>query len=443
MGVDPGRGGGRRAHPGRHRSALVLALVTVLCVPLTGTAAQARPSAPVPAPDGPRVEASAARTPDGPRTEASAGRERHSVVTWGASADRQGAGPGDRSYRLVVRTSVGGTDLRVRLTNAFGEHPVTFASAYAGLQRQGAELVRGSNRKLTFGGRASTTVPAGGTVTSDPLPGKLAAQSNLVVSLYVTGAQGPTTGHGMAMQTSYAAAGDHAAEEAATNWTDPMSSWYWLDAVSVETSTAIGAVALLGDSITDGWASTQDANRRWPDYLSRRLQADARGTVKGVANEGISGNKVLADGAGQAALHRLDRDVLSQPGVDTVFVFGGINDLKAHSGVTVDDLVAGYRQIVDRAHAAGKCVVGATIMPFKGWYEYDAAGEEVRQGVNDWIRHGGAFDAVVDFDRITRSPYDPQAIMPFFDGGDHLHPNDKGMQAMADAVDLSALRCDR
>ncbi|GAB3932731.1 SGNH/GDSL hydrolase family protein [Micromonospora vulcania] len=416
------RGGDRLA---RRLSALVAA--ALVCVPLAAPAAQARPAA----------EAGAQNA------SAPTARDRHFTVTWGASADRQGAGPAERSYRLVVRTSVGGSALRIRLTNAFGENPVTFASAYAGLQRQGAELVRGSNRKLTFDGQPSVTVPAGATVLSDPLPGKLAAQSNLVVSLYVTGAQGPTTGHGMAMQTSYATAGDHAAEEAATNWTDPMSSWYWLDAVSVETSTAISSVVTLGDSITDGWASSTDANRRWPDYLSRRLQAASDSPVKGVANEGISGNKVLADGAGEAALRRLDRDVLSQPGVSTVFVLEGINDIKAHTGVTVDDLIAGYRQVADRAHAAGTCVVGATVMPYKGWSEYDAAGEAVRQGVNDWIRHGGAFDAVVDLDKITRSPYDPQALLPFFDGGDHIHPNDKGMQAMADAVDLSALRCDR
>jgi lysophospholipase L1-like esterase len=377
------------------------------------------------------------------RTPSASAKGTHSVVTWGASADRQGAGPADRSYRLIVRTSVGGTNLRVRLSNAFGEHPVTFASAYAGLQKQGAELVRGSNRALSFGGAASVTVPAGQTVLSDPLPGRLAPRSSLVVSLYVTGAEGPTTGHGMAMQTNYATAGDHAAEEGAANWTDPMGSWYWLDAVAVETSTATGAVVALGDSITDGWASSTDENRRWPDYLARRLQAASSSTVKGVANEGISGNKVLADGAGESALKRLGRDVLSQPGARTVFLFEGINDIKAHSGVTVDDMIAGYREIADRAHAAGKCVVGATVMPFKGWYEYDAAAEAVRQGVNDWIRNSGALDAVTDFDRITRSPYDPEVLLPFFDGGDHLHPNDKGMQAMADAVDLASLECDR
>ncbi|MFF2516707.1 SGNH/GDSL hydrolase family protein [Streptomyces sp. NPDC058086] len=415
----------------RRALGVVSALLLAVWGPLTASAA-AQPGASS-GTSGESGESGTSVTPDA----TSPGK--HSVVTWGASADRQGAGPADRSYRLIVRTSVGGTNMRIRLSNAFGEHPVTFASAYAGLRKRGAELVHGSNRQLSFGGASSVTVPAGETVLSDPLPGKLAAQSDLVISLYVTGAQGPTTGHGMAMQTNYATAGDHAAEEGAANWTDPMGSWYWLDAVDVETSTAVGSVVTLGDSITDGWASTTDGNRRWPDYLSRRLQAASGLTVKGVANEGISGNKVLADGAGQAALNRLQRDVLSQPGVRTVFLFEGINDIKAHSGVTVDDMIAGYRQIIDRAHAAGKCVVGATVMPFKGWSEYDAASEAVRQGVNDWIRNSGALDAVTDFDRITRNPYDPQLIMPFFDGGDHLHPNDKGMQAMADAVDLGSL----
>ncbi|MFE2970107.1 SGNH/GDSL hydrolase family protein [Streptomyces sp. NPDC059340] len=415
----------------RRAVGVVSALLLAVCGPLTASAA-AQPQASS-GTSGESGESDAPVTPDA----TSPGK--HSVVTWGASADRQGAGPADRSYRLIVRTSVGGTNMRIRLSNAFGEHPVTFASAYAGLRKQGAELVHGSNRQLSFGGASSVTVPAGETVLSDPLPGKLAAQSDLVISLYVTGAQGPTTGHGMAMQTNYATAGDHAAEEGAANWTDPMGSWYWLDAVDVETSAAVGSVVTLGDSITDGWASTTDGNRRWPDYLSRRLQAASGLTVKGVANEGISGNKVLADGAGQAALNRLQRDVLSQRGVRTVFLFEGINDIKAHSGVTVDDMIAGYRQIIDRAHAAGKCVVGATVMPFKGWSEYDAASEAVRQGVNDWIRNSGALDAVTDFDRITRNPYDPQLILPFFDGGDHLHPNDKGMQAMADAVNLGSL----
>ncbi|MFG1841853.1 SGNH/GDSL hydrolase family protein [Micromonospora sp. NPDC049175] len=416
----------------RVAASTVAALLTALCVPLVVHLARQDPA--------PVLARAAAQ--QGPAPVASRDQQ-HFAVTWAASAERLGAGPAERSYRLVVRTSVGGDALRIRLTNAFGEHPVTFASAYAGLQRQGAELIQGSNRPLTFGGQTSVTVPAGEVVMSDPLPGELAAESNLVVSLHVTGALGMRSGHILALQTSYASAGDHAAEEAATNWAETLSSWYWLDAVSVRTSTAVGSVVVLGDSITDGFASSPDTNRRWPDYLSRRLHATPDSPVRGVANEGISGNKVLAGGAGPAALRRFDRDVLSHPGVDTVFVHEGINDIKAHTGVTLDALTAGYRQLVDRAHAAGRCVVGATVMPYRGWPEYDNAGEAVRQGVNDWIRRSGVFDAVVDFDAVTRSPHDPRALLPLFDSGDHLHPNDRGMRAMADAVDLAVLRCDR
>ncbi|MEU5591949.1 SGNH/GDSL hydrolase family protein [Streptomyces sp. NPDC020298] len=363
------------------------------------------------------------------------------VVTWAASADRLGDGVADRSYRLVVHTSAAGSGLRVRLSNAFGDRPLTLDSVYAGVQDQGAALRRGSNRRLTFDGARTVTVPAGATVWSDPLSGALPAATDLVVSLHSADAAGPATGHGMAMQTSYLTQGDHTGEESADHFSGTTGSWFYLDAVSVRPpNRATGAVVALGDSITDGWQSTTDLDRRWPDYLARRLNT-AGSPLRGVANEGISGNMVLADGAGQSARHRLERDVLSQPGARTVFLFEGVNDIKAHSGVTAQDLIAGYREIADRAHAAGKCVVGATVGPFKGWPEWDPAAEAVRQEVNEFVRNSGEFDAVTDFDRVLRSPYDPERILPFLDGGDHLHPNDKGMQAMADAVDLHTLDC--
>ncbi|MFD3441361.1 SGNH/GDSL hydrolase family protein [Streptomyces sp. NPDC058685] len=365
---------------------------------------------------------------------------RPQVVTWAASADRTGDAVADRSHRLVVRTSAGGRGLRIRLSNAFGDRPVTFGAAYAGIPAHGAALVPGSNRRLTFGGSRSVTLAPGDVRYSDPLPGAVKARSSLAISLYVRDAGGPATGHGMALQTSYAAAGDHAAESGADNFGEQTGSWLYLDALTVEASPGTGAVVTLGDSITDGWQSSVDRNRRWPDYLAGRLQA-AQGSVRGVANEGISGNKVLADGAGQSALRRLDRDVLSQAGVRTVVVFEGVNDIKAHSGVTAADLIAGYREIAARARAADTCVVGATVLPFKGWSEWGPAEEAVRKEVNDFIRTGGLFDAVADFDRALRSPYDGERLLPTFDGGDHLHPNDKGMQAMADAIDLTSLEC--
>ncbi|MFI5993002.1 SGNH/GDSL hydrolase family protein [Streptomyces sp. NPDC051362] len=375
-------------------------------------------------------------------TTARAANGTHDVVTWAAAADRVGDGVADRGYRLVVHTSVGGDNLRVRVSNALGDRPVTFDSVYAGLQSSGAGLVHADNRRLTFGGARSVTVPAGATAYSDPLPGRIAAESNLVVSLHSPDAAGPATGHGMAMQTSYVSEGDHTAEESATNWAESTGSWFYLDAVTVRAPSATGAVVALGDSITDGWQSSTDLNRRWPDYLARRLRTSTVTTVRGVANEGISGNKVLADGAGRSALNRLDQDVLSHPGVRTVFLFEGVNDIKAHTGVTAQDMITGYRRIIERAHAAGTCVVGATIGPFKGWSEWDPAAETVRQEVNAFVRDSGAFDAVTDFDKALRSPYDPERILPFFDNGDHLHPNDKGMQAMADAVNPKDLECD-
>ncbi|WP_327420679.1 SGNH/GDSL hydrolase family protein [Streptomyces sp. NBC_01230] len=365
-----------------------------------------------------------------------------SVVTWAASADRLGEAPSDRTYRLVVRTSAGGSGMRIRVSNAFGDRPLVIGSAYAGLRRSGAGLVAGSNRKLRFDRAASVTLAPGEIRYSDPLPGRTEAGSDLAISLYVRTAGGPATGHGMALQTSYATAGDHAAEERDGAYAEQVGSWFYLDAVSVDTGPGTGAVVTLGDSITDGWQSTTDKNLRWPDFLARRLHGAPGATVRGVANAGISGNQVLADGAGQSALTRLDRDVLSLPGVRTVVLFEGVNDIKSHSGVTAATLTAGYRRIIDRAHAAGKCVVGATVLPYQGWSEWDPQGDAVRIEVNEWIRTSGAVDAVADFDKVLRSPYNPQRLLPTFDGGDHLHPNDKGMQAMADSIDLADLECD-
>ncbi|MGW0561340.1 SGNH/GDSL hydrolase family protein [Streptomyces sp. NPDC003016] len=376
----------------------------------------------------------------------SAARGTTPVVTWAAGADRlstAGAAP-ERTYRLVVRTSAGGGGLRIRLSNAFGDQPVTFGRVYAGLRATGAALVPGTNRPLSFAGSASVTVPPGGSVHSDPLPGTVRPQSDLAVSVYVRRAGGAATGHRTALQTSYVApAGDHAADGSATPYTQKTTSWFYLDAVTVDARRGTGAVATLGDSITDGALSTRDTNQRWPDFLARRLDADPGTRIKGVANEGISGNKVLEDGAGESALKRLDRDVLSQRGVRTMVLLEGVNDIKAVPAPTAADLIAGYRQLVGRAHAAGVCVVGATVMPYEGWREWTPAGETVRQEVNAFIRGGGAFDAVVDFDEAVGDPAAPSRILPAYDSGDHLHPNDLGMRTMSDTVDLKSLRCSR
>jgi lysophospholipase L1-like esterase len=364
------------------------------------------------------------------------------VVSWASSAEQLGDATADQTYRLVVHTSAGGSRLRIRLSNAFGTQPVTFGRAYVGVRRAGAAVTARSNRRLSFTGSGSVTVVPGDSVYSDALSGTVPAQSDLVISLYVQSASGPATGHGMAMQTSYLAAGDHAAEEGATAFTRQTGSWFYLDAVVVDARAGTAAVVVLGDSITDGWQSSGDRNNRWPDYLARRLAAQPGTGLKGVANEGISGNKVLVDGAGQSALHRLDRDVLSQQGVHTVILLEGVNDIKG-GDVTAASMITGYRQVIARAHAADICVVGATVLPFQGWGEWTEAAEAIRQGVNTFIRTSGEFDATVDLDQALRSPYVKSRLFPPFDGGDHLHPNDKGMQAMADTVNLAVLPCDR
>ncbi|WP_225833711.1 SGNH/GDSL hydrolase family protein [Streptomyces sp. NK08204] len=365
------------------------------------------------------------------------------VVTWAASADRMGFGRAGQGYRLVVHTSVGGTDLRVHLSNVFGDHPLTLDSVYAGLRGRGAALRPGSNRPLSFAGRRTITIPAGAAVWSDPLSGRIPADTDLAVSLHTLRAEGPATGHLLALQTSYTGRGDHTAEDSAADWTGTTDSWWYLDAVTVRPPrAATGAVAALGDSITDGLESTIDLDHRWPDYLARRLSTSGA-ALQGVADEGISGNKVLSDSEGPSALHRLDRDVLAQPGVHTVLLFEGVNDIKARTGVTARDLIAGYRQIARRAHAAGKCVVAGTLSPFKGWQEWDPAAEAVRREVNRFLRTSGEFDAVADFDRVLRIPHDGERLLPALDSGDHLHPNDRGMRAIADAVDLGRLDCAR
>ncbi|MGW4291352.1 SGNH/GDSL hydrolase family protein [Streptomyces sp. NPDC004673] len=362
------------------------------------------------------------------------------VVTWAASAQRLGQGA-DRSYRLIVRVSAGGSDLRVRLSNAYGDRPLTVDAAHAGLQAEGASLKPHSNRALTFDGDHTVTVPAGGTVWSDPLPGRVPAGARLAVSLRTPDARGPATGHEMALTTSYLGQDADTGGDGDTGWTRTTGSWWYLDAVSVRPAhPRTGAVVALGDSITDGWGSTPGRDRRWPDDLARRLRADGTG----VANAGISGNRVLTgNNGGPSAVRRLERDVLSQPGVRAVILYEGVNDLKAKDPASAAEIVAGYREITKRAHAAGLCVIGATVAPFKGWLQWDPDAETVRREVNRRMRADDGFDAVADVDRALRDPDDPERLRPDLDAGDHLHPDDEGMRAIAGAVDPASLDCRR
>ncbi|GLY85490.1 SGNH/GDSL hydrolase family protein [Actinoallomurus iriomotensis] len=372
-----------------------------------------------------------------------AGRHANEVSTWAAADDTTGGTLTEMTVRNPVHISRGGTGLRIRLSNVMGDQPVTFGAAYVGRQRSGPELVPGSNRRLSFGGRSSVTVPAGAVAFSDPLPGRVPDGSDLEVSLYLQGASGKLTAHNRTMQYTYkSTTGDHAAEESGTSFPTQSAVWFWLDAVVVTAPRTVSTVAALGDSITSGVGSTQNANHRWPDLLADRLRALPPARRLAVTNEGISANQVLKDGVGRSGRTRLVQDVLTKPGVRTVILFEGVNDIGT-GGASADALIAGYRDMVAKAHAAGRCLIGATITPFGGSVYEGDRNEAVRQEVNAFIRTSGVFDGVVDYDQATRDPDDPTRLLPADDSGDHLHLSDAGYQAIADSVDLGLLRCDR
>jgi len=344
------------------------------------------------------------------------------------------------SIRNIVHISAGGRELRVRLSNAYGRTPVQFGAVTVA-RAAGPDTptaVPGTMRTLTFGGSPSITAPPGADVVSDGVTLTVPADSDLLVSVFTPAPGGPVTHHQLAMQNSYFTRdGDHTADQSAAAFRERTTAWHYLSGVDVRSSTLRGAVVALGDSITDGANSTWGANLRWPDQLADRVN-----TRLGVLNAGISGNRLLLDGdsAGPNALARLNRDVLTQSGVRTVIVFEGINDIQQTPHETDPaKIIAALRQIAARSHDRGLRVIGATITPFKGWHSYTDELEAVRQAVNAFIRAGTDFDAVVDFDAVIRDPADPQRIRPDYDQGDHLHPGDKGFEAMAKEVRLSTL----
>ncbi len=379
------------------------------------------------------------------------------VTTWSASP--QAAVPGspaatgfsDQTVRNIVFTSVGGDALRLQLANTFGSTPLSVGGVTVAVAGPGASVAPGTVHPVTFGGSRSIQIPAGAQVLSDPVRMRVPALQDLAVSIYLPDATGPATNHSDAQQVNWVATGDHAGDTSASAFTTQTQSWYFLSDLTVQTAPVLGTVVAFGDSITDGLRSTVGANARWPNDLARRL--DARpGPGLSVADEGISGNRVLNDSecCGVNALARLQRDVLDQAGVRDVILLEGINDfgfsalapnplINPVTDVSADQVIAGYRQIIAWSHARGLRVFGATLLPFKGAAYYTAAGEQKREAVNAWIRTSGAFDGVIDFDRVMRSASDPLAINPAYDSGDHLHPNDAGYQAMANAVSLPLL----
>ena len=361
--------------------------------------------------------------------------------TW-ATAQHASYDPGtsEVTVRIPVHVSAGGTSVRIRLTNEFTDQPVTIGHATVGRRANGSSV--SGPRDLTFDGKEFVTIPAHGQAASDGVRIPVAARSDLVVSLYFPGRLTHVSQHWMGLQTVYwtpDGGGDHAGDAGGSAFTRTDSTFPFLTGVDVRGGTARGSVVALGDSITDGAASTSDANRRWPDYLAARLSACT--STAGVLNEGISGNRITAGTDGNpSALDRLERDVLSQPGARTVILFEGVNDL-SWGGATGDQVIDGMKEIARRAHARGLLVIGATVVPYRGWGDHWTEAKEAdRQKVNAFVRDGGVFDGYADFDKAVRDPGDPTRYAAAFDSGDHLHPNDSGMKAFADAVDLTGLR---
>ncbi|WP_327400392.1 SGNH/GDSL hydrolase family protein [Streptomyces sp. NBC_01288] len=361
--------------------------------------------------------------------------------TWEAAPSGTAPALPGASFRNVVHLSVGGSAARVRLTNRLGTSPLRLDAVTVALREVGPDAVPGSMWVATFGGARSVTIPVGEDLVSDPVPLAVPDGADLLVTVHTPDDSGPATYHRAAGQTNYLAPqGNWAADVDGSAYTATTTSWYYVTGVDVLDAPAAGSVVALGDSLTDGNGSTRDANHRWPDRLAERLGALPSYRRLGVLNAGVSGNRLLRDDVGPSALSRLDADALSRSGVRVVILLEGINDIKGTPNAT--DPAAfedAYRTLVSRAHAHGIRVIGATLTPYGGNSGYTAAREAVRQEINGFIRGGGPFDGVVDFDAAVRDPEQPQRILPGYDCGDHLHFNDAGMRALADTVDLTAL----
>jgi lysophospholipase L1-like esterase len=356
--------------------------------------------------------------------------------TWAAAMESGGSAFNQQTIRQIVQTSIGGDDARIQLSNVFGNAPLTVSDVHLAQADSGSAIVGGTDHPVTFGGSGSITVPAGGTAESDTVTMTVPALTNLAVSFFVPGNTGPSTEHQLAMQTAYVANGDVSGAPNLGN-AQTQNSYYFLSGLDVQNANSAGAVVALGASITDGYASSQDANHRWPNVLASRL--NAAGETIGVLNAGISGNRLLADGSGPSALNRFARDVLGATGVRwVIFSDDPINDLgSTNPQPSADQLIAGIQQLIGLAHQHGVKFLCSTLTPYQGAGYWNPSGESAREAIDDFVRGpNSGCDGVIDQDTATHNPSDPTWFLPAYDSGDHLHPNDAGYQAIGDAVNL-------
>lgn len=370
------------------------------------------------------------------------------VTIWAPSVTLGGPTFRNQTLRMVAHPSAAGSSVRIRLSNLRSTTPLQVDQATLGVQARGATAVEGSLLPVKVAGATRFAIPAGGEVYSDPVPMSVQAEQNLLISLYLPQSTSTATWHSDAFDTTYlseADSGNHADKTDGASYTKTSTSWYYVSAVDV-LSKLPGTVVAFGDSITDGYATPTGAYARWPDFLARRLAAAKH--PWGVVDAGIGGNRVLTDTPniwqGISAIKRFSHDALTLPGVRTVVLMEGINDIgndaSPDSGpLTAQHLIEGYRALIKQARDAGIRIIGGTLLPNKGASYYNESREAIRLACNEWIRTSGAFDGVIDFDAALRDPADPARMRTAYDSGDHLHPNAAGMEAMANAVDLALL----
>ncbi len=354
----------------------------------------------------------------------------------------------NQTLRLIARVSLGGKRLRLRFSNAFGTQKLSIGAVHVGLRDGKTErIVPGSDRSVTFGGETGATIPVGALMVSDPVDLDVPALADLAISLHLPGEipeSLPITGHGNCHQTNYISPPGDFTAAIALPVAATTENWYFLSAIEMLATPETGGIVCFGDSLTEGNLSSLDSNSRWPDQLARRLAA-RQGRALGVMNQGIGGNRILHEMRGESGLRRFDRDALAQTGATYVILFIGTNDLRNQRGnpaemVTAEQMIAGLKQFALRAKARGLVIYGATLLPYENETYHPGAwtpqGEQKRQAINEWIRTGSAFDAVIDFDAALRDPAHPTSMLPAYDCSDHLHPSDKGYRAMGDAIDL-------